>query len=162
MKILSGYLQPTEGSATVAGCDVVDNSICARRARVFARKRAALSRHDGAGNTRHGRRSPQIPDANRKTLLSEAIYAAGIDKQLTKLIGTLRRASGSACASRKPSCTSPKSHPRRADERLDPTQIVEMRSLIARLAEHATVLVSTHILSEVEATCHRAIITRKA
>ena len=33
-----------------------------------------------------------------------------------------------------------------------------MRSLIARLAEHATVLVSTHILSEVEATCHRAII----
>jgi ABC-2 type transport system ATP-binding protein len=41
---------------------------------------------------------------------------------------------------------------------LDPTQIIEMRSLIARLAESATVMVSTHILSEVEATCHRAII----
>jgi ABC-2 type transport system ATP-binding protein len=36
---------------------------------------------------------------------------------------------------------------------LDPTQIIEIRDLIRRLAETATVVVSTHILSEVEATC---------
>jgi ABC-2 type transport system ATP-binding protein len=41
---------------------------------------------------------------------------------------------------------------------LDPTQIVEIRHLIRRLAEHSTILFSTHILPEVEALCHRAII----
>jgi ABC-2 type transport system ATP-binding protein len=41
---------------------------------------------------------------------------------------------------------------------LDPTQIVEVRGLIRRLAEHSTILFSTHILSEVEALCDRAII----
>ncbi|MCB0063607.1 MAG: ATP-binding cassette domain-containing protein, partial [Caldilineaceae bacterium] len=41
---------------------------------------------------------------------------------------------------------------------LDPTQIVEIRSLIRRLSEHSTILFSTHILSEVEALCDRAII----
>jgi ABC-2 type transport system ATP-binding protein len=41
---------------------------------------------------------------------------------------------------------------------LDPTQIVEVRRLIGRLAEHSTIMLSTHILSEVEATCDRVII----
>ena len=41
---------------------------------------------------------------------------------------------------------------------LDPTQIVEVRNLIRKLSRHSTVMVSTHILSEVEATCDRAVI----
>jgi ABC-2 type transport system ATP-binding protein len=41
---------------------------------------------------------------------------------------------------------------------LDPTQLVEIRQLIRRLAQHSTVLFSSHILPEVEAVCHRAII----
>jgi ABC-2 type transport system ATP-binding protein len=41
---------------------------------------------------------------------------------------------------------------------LDPTQVVEVRRLIRRLSERSTVLLSTHILSEVEALCDRVII----
>ena len=41
---------------------------------------------------------------------------------------------------------------------LDPTQILDIRRLIQRLARHSTILFSTHILSEVEALCDRAII----
>jgi ABC-2 type transport system ATP-binding protein len=41
---------------------------------------------------------------------------------------------------------------------LDPAQIVEIRDLIKRLAEHSTVLLSTHILSEVEATAQRVLV----
>ena len=41
---------------------------------------------------------------------------------------------------------------------LDPTQLIEIRNLIKSLAEHSTILFSTHILSEVEALCDRAII----
>jgi ABC-2 type transport system ATP-binding protein len=41
---------------------------------------------------------------------------------------------------------------------LDPTQVVEVRRLIERLAQDTTILLSTHILSEVEAMCDRVII----
>jgi len=41
---------------------------------------------------------------------------------------------------------------------LDPTQIVEIRDLIKRLAKDATVMLSTHILSEVEMTCERVLV----
>src|SRR5258706_3747946 len=41
---------------------------------------------------------------------------------------------------------------------LDPSQIKQMRSLINRLSQHATVMVSTHILQEVAAVCGRVII----
>ena len=41
---------------------------------------------------------------------------------------------------------------------LDPTQIIEIRHLIKRLAEHSTILFSSHILSEVEAICDRVVI----
>src|SRR6187402_764538 len=41
---------------------------------------------------------------------------------------------------------------------LDPNQVREVRALIRELAEQHTVLLSTHILSEVEATCERALV----
>ncbi len=43
---------------------------------------------------------------------------------------------------------------------LDPTQILQMRSLIAELASSATVILSTHILQEVQAVCERVLILR--
>ncbi len=44
---------------------------------------------------------------------------------------------------------------------LDPTQIHHMRALIAELAESATVIISTHILQEVQAVCERVLIMRR-
>ena len=44
---------------------------------------------------------------------------------------------------------------------LDPTQILQMRELIRELALHATVIVSTHILQEVQAVCQRVVILRR-
>ena len=43
---------------------------------------------------------------------------------------------------------------------LDPTQVREMRALIRELAQHATVIVSTHVLQEVRAVCERVLIMR--
>lgn len=43
---------------------------------------------------------------------------------------------------------------------LDPTQVLEFRELIRTLAEDRTILLSTHVLSEVEATCTRALVLR--
>jgi ABC-2 type transport system ATP-binding protein len=44
---------------------------------------------------------------------------------------------------------------------LDPAQIIEIRDLIKELAKKSTVLLSTHILSEVEATCERVLVIMK-
>ena len=44
---------------------------------------------------------------------------------------------------------------------LDPTQILHMRDLVRELAEHATVVVSTHILQEVAAVCERVLVMRR-
>ena len=41
---------------------------------------------------------------------------------------------------------------------LDPTQIFQMRSLVSDLSQNATIIISTHILQEVEAVCERVII----
>src|SRR5438552_18852779 len=44
---------------------------------------------------------------------------------------------------------------------LDPNQIVEIRSLIQNLGKEKTVVLSTHILPEVQATCHRVVIINR-
>ncbi len=91
--------------------------------------------------------------------MSQAIYATGLQDRLTQPIGQLskgfrqRVGLAQAILHRPPLLI--------LDEPsvgLDPTQIVEMRHLIQRLAERSTILFSTHILSEVEALCQRVLI----
>lgn len=100
-----------------------------------------------------------IPDSKRLELLSSAIYATGMQDYLTRPISSLskglRQRVGLAQAIlHKPQFLI-------LDEPsigLDPTQIVEIRHLIKRLANDSTILFSSHILSEVEAICDRVII----
>jgi ABC-2 type transport system ATP-binding protein len=98
------------------------------------------------------------PD-RQKSLLSDAIYSTAIETKLTQPLGSLSKGFRQRVCLAQAILHKPQvlilDEPTNG---LDPTQIIEMRSLIKRLAEHATVMVSTHILSEVEATCHRAII----
>jgi ABC-2 type transport system ATP-binding protein len=101
----------------------------------------------------------QIPAADQPALLSDAVRSAALVDHLTRPIGQLskgfRQRVGLAQAIlHKPQLLI-------LDEPtigLDPTQIVEVRRLVRRLARRSTVLLSTHILSEVEATCDRVII----
>jgi ABC-2 type transport system ATP-binding protein len=101
----------------------------------------------------------QIPVADQPGLLSEAVRATALVDHLTRPIGQLskgyRQRVGLAQAIlHKPGLLV-------LDEPtvgLDPTQIVQVRGLIRRLASSSTVLLCTHILSEVEATCDRVII----
>ncbi len=100
-----------------------------------------------------------VPDGQSLDLLSEAIYSAGLQDYLTRPIASLskglRQRVGLAQAIlHKPSFLI-------LDEPtvgLDPTQIVEIRALIKRLARGSSILFSSHILSDVEAICDRVII----
>jgi ABC-2 type transport system ATP-binding protein len=101
----------------------------------------------------------EIPDERRRSLLSDAVYSTGLEKHLIRTIGSLSKGYRQRVCLAQAILHKPQvlilDEPTNG---LDPTQIVEMRDLIRRLAQDATVMVSTHILTEVEATCHRAII----
>ncbi|MEE2902118.1 MAG: ATP-binding cassette domain-containing protein [Myxococcota bacterium] len=160
MKILTGYLQPTEGQATVDGIDVVEDPISVQQKIGYLPENAPIYLDMAVQEyLQFGADLRDISEHDRRHLISEAVYATGLEDHLTRPISDLskgyRQRVGLAYAiMHKPKLLI-------LDEPtngLDPTQIHEVRSLIKRLSEHATVMVSTHILQEVEATCHRAII----
>ena len=160
LKILTGYLQPDEGSVSVDGLDVCEHTREVQAQTGYLPETAPLYPEltvqeylKMMANLR------LIPEEEQVGCISEAVYATGLEDHLTRLIGELskgyRQRVGLAQAILH--------HPKLLifDEPtvgLDPTQIVEIRGLIRRLAENSTVLFSTHILSEVEALCDRAII----
>jgi len=101
----------------------------------------------------------QIPVEEQPVRLSEAVRATALTDHLTRPIGELSKGYRQRVGLAQAILHQPKllicDEPTAG---LDPTQIVEVRRLIRRLASRSTVLLSTHILSEVEATCDRVII----
>lgn len=160
LRMLTGYLPPTSGTARVAGHDVYRDSIAARRSigympenvplyddmrvREYLRFRANLK---GLGNR----------DAKRR--VEEVIETCGLDSVKKKMIGVLSKGYRQRVGLADALVHSPEllilDEPTNG---LDPNQIRQIRELIRQLAEQHTVLLSTHILSEVEATCSRVII----
>lgn len=160
MKILTGYLHPTSGIAEVGGHDVVAEPETVQRLIGYLPENAPLypeltvqSYLAMMADLR------QIPPSEQRARLSAAVHAVGLADRLTRPIGTLSKGYRQRVGIAQAILHQPKllilDEPTNG---LDPTQIVEVRHLIKRLAAQSTVLVSTHILSEVEATCDRAII----
>jgi ABC-2 type transport system ATP-binding protein len=160
MKILTGYLQPSDGTARVNGLDVVDHPIQVQEQLGYLPENAPLYLDMAVqeyllmmADLR------QIPEERRRPLISDAVHSTGLEKHLTRPIGDLskgyRQRVGLAQAIMHKPQVLILDEPTNG---LDPTQIIEIRDLIKRLAQESTVIVSTHILTEVEATCHRAII----
>lgn len=160
LRMLTGYLPPTSGRIEVAGFDVFRNSIGARRrigympenvplyddmrVREYLRFRASLK---GLSNR----------DARRR--VGEVIETCGLGDVRRKMIRVLskgyRQRVGLADALVHTPDLLILDEPTNG---LDPNQIRQIRELIKRLGENHTILLSTHILSEVEMTCGRVII----
>src|SRR5262245_25488689 len=159
MKLLTGYLQPTEGTAKIAGHDVVDDPLAVRTVLGYLPENAPLYLDMAVQEyLLMMAELRRIPIERQRGLLSDAIYSTGIESKLTQPLGSLSKGYRQRVCLAQAIWHKPQvlilDEPTNG---LDPTQIIEMRSLIERLAENATVMVSTHILSEVEATCDRAI-----
>ncbi len=163
MRMLSGFLPPTSGKAEVAGFDVFADSLHARehigympenvplytdmRVNEFLRYRAALK---------------GVPGRRLRERVGDVLELCGLKDVEKKLIGNLskgyRQRVGLADAmSHEPDLLI-------LDEPtigLDPNQIRLVRDLIHNLRRHHTILLSTHILPEVEMLCSRVIIINK-
>jgi len=160
IKILTGSLQPDDGIVRVNDLDVLEHTQEVQAQIGYLPETAPLYRElTVQGYLKMMAELRDIPDAEQRARISEAVYATGLADHLTRPIGELskgfRQRVGLAQAIvHKPRLLI-------LDEPtigLDPTQIVEVRRLIRRLAQRSTVLLSTHILSEVEALCDRVII----
>ncbi|HNT05966.1 MAG: putative ABC transporter ATP-binding protein YxlF [Chloroflexi bacterium ADurb.Bin180] len=160
MKILTGYLQPDEGSVRIGGLDVLTQTRQVQALIGYLPENAPLypelSIQDYMLLMAELR---QIPAQDQMARLSEAVYATNLQDHLARDIGTLSKGFRQRVGLAQAILHRPRllilDEPTLG---LDPTQVVEIRRLIRGMARHSTVLFSTHILSEVEALCDRVII----
>ncbi len=160
VKILTGYLQPDEGTATVDGLDVQEHTREIQARIGYLPETAPLYPELSVQAYLQMMADLRlIPEEAQRRRISEAVYATGLEAHLTRPIGELSKGFRQRVGLAQAILHRPKllilDEPTIG---LDPTQIVEIRHLIRRLSQHSTVLFSTHILSEVEALCDRAII----
>jgi len=160
MKILTGYLQPDEGTAQVDGLDVVSESFQVQQRIGYLPENAPLypemsvqSYLEMIAELR------QIPRDQQSEYIGDALRSTGLEDHLVRPIAHLSKGYRQRVGLAQAILHRPKllilDEPTVG---LDPTQIVEVRGLIRRLAKQSTVVLSTHILSEVEATCSRVVI----
>ncbi len=160
MKILTGYLHPTAGCAEVGGLDVLAHTQKVQEMIGYLPENAPLYPElTVQSSLKLIADLRAIPPSEQGKRLSEAIAAVGLESRLTRLVGTLSKGYRQRVGLAQAILHRPNllilDEPTNG---LDPTQIVEVRHLVKKLAKRSTVLISTHILSEVEATCDRAII----
>jgi ABC-2 type transport system ATP-binding protein len=163
MKILTGYLAPTSGTATVAGFDVVADPIEAQRRIGYLPEGNPLYtelRVEEAlrfASDMHG-----LPRSGRDAAIGEVLDAAGLTERRRSLISHLSKGYRQRVGLAQALLHRPEvlilDEPTSG---LDPNQQQEMRTLIRALGRERTVILSSHILPEVEAVCDRVLIVHE-
>ena len=161
MRILTGYMPPTDGTAIVAGYDVVEESLEVRRRVGYLPETVPLYTEMTAldylkfmADLRH------IPDSEERAY--ETLEMVDLQDRANGYIGNfskgMRQRVGLAQALiHRPEVII-------LDEPtigLDPAQVVEIRNVIREIGKDRTVLLSTHILSEAQQICDRVLIINK-
>jgi len=160
IKTLTGYLQPGGGTVHIDNLDVLTHTREIQAKIGYLPENAPLYPELSVqAYLKMIADLRQIPSAEQIDYISEAVHATGLVDYLTRPVGQLSKGYRQRVGLAQAILHKPKllilDEPTIG---LDPTQIVEIRRLIRRLAQNSTILFSTHILSEVEALCDRVII----
>lgn len=165
MKIITGYLPPTEGEAFVAGLDTGSESLEIRKIlgylpennplypEMYVREylEYVLGLYPGYGKK-----------SLRTGMIRKTLEITGLGPEQHKRIGALSKGYRQRVGLAQAIIHDPQvlilDEPTSG---LDPGQIVEIRNLISELGKEKTVLLSTHIMQEVEAICDRVILISK-
>ncbi|WP_347173665.1 gliding motility-associated ABC transporter ATP-binding subunit GldA [Polaribacter uvawellassae] len=159
MKILTGYINPTEGVVLVNGINVLENPIEAQKNIGY------LPENNPLYTEMYVKEYLQFQASIYKVAkenVAEIIEKVGLTPEVHKKIGQLskgyqQRVGLAAALLHNPDVLI-------LDEPttgLDPNQLVAIRTLIKEIGKDKTVLFSTHIMQEVEAVCDRVIIIKK-
>jgi ABC-2 type transport system ATP-binding protein len=160
MKVITGFLAPTSGTAVVCGADIVADPIAAKRHIGYLPEGApAYPDMTPAGFLRFIARIRGFGGAEAQSRIAVAVEHTALASVLNQPIETLskgfKRRVGLAQALLHDPDVLILDEP---TDGLDPNQKHEVRTLIAALAPQKAIIISTHILEEVDAVCTRAII----
>ena len=163
MRILTGYMPPTDGKAIVAGYDVLDQPIEAKRRTGYLPETPPLYPDMTVRDyLTFCARIKGVPRAERTTRVKDTMERTRIadmaNRHCAKLSKGYRQRVGLAQALLHNPDVLILDEPTAG---LDPKQIIETRQLIKELGGDHTVILSTHILPEVSQTCHRVVIINK-
>lgn len=163
MKIITGYMAPTSGEVKVAGFDVFENPVEAKRRigylpetppvylDMFVRDYLVF-----VANLKG------VDKARLNALVDAAIEKTNLGDVQARLIGNLSKGFRQRVGLAQALVSDPEILV--LDEPtvgLDPKQVAEMRALVQGLRGHHTVILSTHVLPEVQATCEKVIIINR-
>src|SRR6476661_8373320 len=163
MRILSGYLPASSGTARIAGMDVHENSMAVRQRIGYLPENPPLyPEMTVEGFLFFVARIKQVPAGDRARRVTSAIERCGlVDKRkvlIRKLSKGFRQRVGIAQAIVHDPPVIILDEPTVG---LDPRQIIEVRNLIKSLGGQHTIILSTHILPEVSMTCNRVTIINR-
>jgi ABC-2 type transport system ATP-binding protein len=160
MKMLTGFLEPTAGSITVDGLDIGENREAVQSRIGYLPENCPVYPEmnimdylDYAASL-HG-----VPAGDRPARISRAVARTELGDKAGSAIQTLSRGYQQRVGVAQAILHEPSililDEPTNG---LDPTQIQQMRGLIRELSKSATIIISTHILQEVQAVCDRVIV----
>lgn len=165
MRVLTGYMPATEGSAVVAGYDVFKNPLDAKQRTGYlpetpplypdmtVREYLTFVAKIKAGKLSKAERTERVSTAMKKTHVDDMA-----NRHCAKLSKGYKQRVGLAQALIHDPDVLVLDEPTAG---LDPKQIIETRELIRSLAGNHTIILSTHILPEVAQTCQRVVIINK-
>lgn len=160
MKILTGYLAPTFGQVEVCGLDVLEAPMKVRSNIGYLPESAPVYQEMLVGAYLHFiGQARGLGGAERARSVDRMLEECGLKDRVNQRISTLSKGYRQRVGLAQSLLHAPKllilDEPTSG---LDPNQKRDMRAIIRRVGETRTVLLSTHILPEVELTCDRVII----
>jgi ABC-2 type transport system ATP-binding protein len=163
MRILTGYMPATSGTARVAGFDVFNDSLEVRRRIGYLPENPPLYPDMTVeAYLDFVARIKNVPAEKRADCIADALKKTNIVDKRTELIKRLSRGYKQRVGLAQALVHDPEviilDEPTMG---LDPKQIIEVRNLIKGLAGSHTIILSTHILPEVSMTCDRVVIINK-
>jgi ABC-2 type transport system ATP-binding protein len=163
MRVLTGYMPPTEGRAIVAGYDIFEQPIEAKRRIGYLPETPPLYPEMTVRDyLLFVSRIKGVPRAERKGRVGDVMERTRIADVAERHCGKLSKGYRQRVGLAQALLHNPEvlilDEPTAG---LDPKQIIETRELVKQLGGDHTVILSTHILPEVSQTCHRVVIINK-
>lgn len=160
LRIISGFLGMTAGRVRIDGKDILEQSLEARRSIGYMPEAAPLYTEMRVGEYLRFRAAlKRVPRRERAKAVDRAMRLARVTDMVDTLILHLSKGYRQRVGLADALVSSPPllilDEPTAG---LDPNQIREVRKVVRELGESHTILLSTHILSEVETTCDRALV----
>ncbi len=159
MKIITGFIPPTSGNVLVNDKSIVEHSLELRKIIGYLPEHNPLYLEMYIKEYLHFMASIHLPRKQLRNRVKEIVELTGLTVEQNKKIGSLSKGYRQRVGLAQALIHNPDvlilDEPTTG---LDPNQIVEIRNLIYEIGKEKTVMLSTHIMQEVEAICDRVII----